>query len=193
MNFIYMLRAGETHYKVGITNNIVNRIKSMQTANQYPIEVVISRPVSDASAVEGELHKWLKDCKTGGGTEWFEMDLERAMDLVIKISNIEIEADLADHLAIRRLTLRLSSLERKLAEKDPEVAKAAEENSQPEKPEKLLFEAEMVLRSQGRVSASLLQRRLRVGYSRAARIIDLLEDKGVVGPSSGYAPRKLLK
>src|SRR5688500_15681450 len=43
-----------------------------------------------------------------------------------------------------------------------------------------------------RVSASLLQRRLQVGYARAARIIDQLEAAGVVGPAEGANPREVL-
>jgi len=43
-----------------------------------------------------------------------------------------------------------------------------------------------------KASASLLQRRLKVGYARAARLIDILEDKGVVGPADGAKPRKIL-
>ncbi len=43
-----------------------------------------------------------------------------------------------------------------------------------------------------KASASLLQRRLKVGYARAARLIDLLEENGVVGPPDGAKPRKIL-
>ncbi|HCU70913.1 MAG TPA: cell division protein FtsK [Candidatus Moranbacteria bacterium] len=43
----------------------------------------------------------------------------------------------------------------------------------------------------GKASASLLQRRLRIGYSRAARILDILEDKGVIGPADGSKPREV--
>jgi len=42
-----------------------------------------------------------------------------------------------------------------------------------------------VVRSHKRASISLLQRRLRIGYSRAARLMDLLEEYGVVGPDQG--------
>lgn len=44
----------------------------------------------------------------------------------------------------------------------------------------------------GKVSASLIQRRFRLGYNRAARIIDLLEDRGVIGPQNGSKPREVL-
>ena len=49
----------------------------------------------------------------------------------------------------------------------------------------LLDEAIAVIRKHKRASISLLQRRLRIGYSRAARLIDLLEDEGIVGPDQG--------
>ncbi len=44
----------------------------------------------------------------------------------------------------------------------------------------------------GKASASLLQRRLRVGYARAARLLDILEENGVIGPSDGAKPRDVL-
>ncbi|RJR25886.1 DNA translocase FtsK, partial [Candidatus Microgenomates bacterium] len=44
----------------------------------------------------------------------------------------------------------------------------------------------------GRASASLLQRRLSVGYNRAARILDQLEAAGVIGPGDGAKPRDIL-
>ncbi|MFA7209579.1 MAG: DNA translocase FtsK [Parcubacteria group bacterium] len=43
----------------------------------------------------------------------------------------------------------------------------------------------------GKASASLLQRRLRVGYARAARLLDILEDNGIVGPADGAKPREV--
>ena len=43
----------------------------------------------------------------------------------------------------------------------------------------------------GKASASLLQRRLKVGYARAARILDILEEKGLIGPSEGAKPREI--
>jgi len=49
----------------------------------------------------------------------------------------------------------------------------------------LLEKAEDVVREYGRASISLLQRRLRIGYSRAARLIDLLEERGIIGQDAG--------
>jgi S-DNA-T family DNA segregation ATPase FtsK/SpoIIIE len=50
---------------------------------------------------------------------------------------------------------------------------------------------EVVIRS-GKASSSLLQRRLRIGYARAARLLDILEEQGVVGPPDGARPREVL-
>lgn len=44
----------------------------------------------------------------------------------------------------------------------------------------------------GKISASLVQRRFRLGYNRAARIIDLLEERGIIGPANGSKPREVL-
>ena len=44
----------------------------------------------------------------------------------------------------------------------------------------------------GKVSASLIQRKYRLGYNRAARIIDLLEERGIIGPPNGSKPREVL-
>lgn len=56
----------------------------------------------------------------------------------------------------------------------------------------LLPEAKEVVLAAGKASASLLQRRLRVGYARAARILDILEEEGFIGPAEGSKPREIL-
>jgi len=55
----------------------------------------------------------------------------------------------------------------------------------------LLGEAMEIVQAAGKASASLLQRRLRVGYARAARLLDILEDKGIIGPGDGAKPREV--
>ncbi len=56
----------------------------------------------------------------------------------------------------------------------------------------LLAEAKQVVVQSGKASASLLQRRLRVGYARAARLLDMLEEQGVIGAGEGNKPRMVL-
>ena len=46
--------------------------------------------------------------------------------------------------------------------------------------------------SEGQASASFLQRRMRVGFSRAARLIDMMEQDGILGPPQGSKPREVL-
>mgnify|MGYP001560054188 CR=1 FL=1 len=55
----------------------------------------------------------------------------------------------------------------------------------------LLQEAKIVVIQAKKASASLLQRRLRIGYARAARLLDFLEGKGIVGPGDGAKPREV--
>ena len=52
-------------------------------------------------------------------------------------------------------------------------------------------EGAVVIETQ-KASASLLQSRFKVGYNRAARIIDLLEERGIIGPQNGSKPREVL-
>jgi S-DNA-T family DNA segregation ATPase FtsK/SpoIIIE len=58
--------------------------------------------------------------------------------------------------------------------------------------EELVEKAMQVLRDTRRASTSALQRRLRIGYTSAAHIMDLLEERGVVGPTRGAEPREIL-
>src|SRR5207244_10552189 len=58
--------------------------------------------------------------------------------------------------------------------------------------EDLVQQCVEVIRSEQKASVSLLQRRLRLGYTRAARIMDELENRGIVGPSKGAEPRDIL-
>jgi|TARA_Y100000031_G_scaffold147908_1_gene183487 S-DNA-T family DNA segregation ATPase FtsK/SpoIIIE len=61
----------------------------------------------------------------------------------------------------------------------------------PSDEDELYEEAKEVVVQAGKASASLLQRRLRVGYARAARLLDILEERGVVGPADGARPREV--
>jgi DNA segregation ATPase FtsK/SpoIIIE, S-DNA-T family len=58
--------------------------------------------------------------------------------------------------------------------------------------EEIIQQCIEVIRSEQKASVSLMQRRLRLGYTRAARIMDELENRGIVGPSKGAEPRDIL-
>lgn len=59
--------------------------------------------------------------------------------------------------------------------------------------DELLEEAQRIVLEKGFATTSLLQRKLKIGYMRASRLIDLLEEKGIVGPQEGTKPRKVIK
>ena len=61
-----------------------------------------------------------------------------------------------------------------------------------EEDEELVDKCLEIIRQEKRASTSLLQRRLRLGYTRAARIVDILEQRGILGPGEGAKPREIL-
>jgi S-DNA-T family DNA segregation ATPase FtsK/SpoIIIE len=58
--------------------------------------------------------------------------------------------------------------------------------------DELMNEAKEIIIGMGRASTSMLQRRLRIGYGRAASILDMLEEAGIIGPVNGARPREVL-
>jgi S-DNA-T family DNA segregation ATPase FtsK/SpoIIIE len=58
--------------------------------------------------------------------------------------------------------------------------------------DELVEAAVQIIRETQRASTSSLQRRLRIGYTRAARVMDVLEERGIVGPARGSDPREIL-
>lgn len=58
--------------------------------------------------------------------------------------------------------------------------------------DELMSEAQEIIIKAGKASTSLLQRRLSIGYGRAAKILDMLEESGIIGPANGSKPREIL-
>jgi S-DNA-T family DNA segregation ATPase FtsK/SpoIIIE len=66
------------------------------------------------------------------------------------------------------------------------------ESSLDDSEDDLYEEARRIIMEAGKASTSYLQRKLRIGYSRAARLMDLLEEKGVIGAQAGAKPREII-
>jgi len=88
-------------------------------------------------------------------------------------------------------------LDQEVANYDPSVVQSKEANEGKidigdGEEDELYEEAKKIVTKEKKASTSLLQRHLRIGYSRAARIMDLLERNGVIGPAEGSRPRQVL-
>ena len=103
------------------------------------------------------------------------------------ISDDEIKA-VVDYTISQQKAMYDNSLT--LSEEDKGATTMVENDDDYEEP--LYNEIREFVITQGKASASLLQRRFRLGYNRAARCIDLLEERGIVGPPNGSKPREVL-
>jgi S-DNA-T family DNA segregation ATPase FtsK/SpoIIIE len=104
----------------------------------------------------------------------------------VLITDQEIQ-QVVDHIAVQGKP----NYEMEIHEKLSKPSVSAEE-SECNEDEELIEKCIEVIRSEQRASVSLMQRRLRLGYTRAARIMDELERRGVVGPGKGAEPREIL-
>jgi DNA segregation ATPase FtsK/SpoIIIE-like protein len=191
--FVYLLRAGEGHYKVGIARDVLKRIKTIQTGNSYPVELIAAVYVPQSQSVEQELHEWLAEHRTDGGREWFDLSSDQIVELIKRMTELSMIGDLSGYMnmlnLIDRQTRVEKRLERFLAKHDaPEVITPVAEDEDLE----LFDEAVRIVNNARKASASMLQRRMKVGYARAARLLDRLEEAGIVGQADGARPREVL-
>ena len=86
----------------------------------------------------------------------------------------------------------LQKIEESLKEKGSKGPGATDAAASEDDGDELLPAAVEVILETGQASVSMLQRRLKLGYSRAARLVDQMEERGIVGPFEGSKPRQLL-
>lgn len=108
--------------------------------------------------------------------------LTRAQGVLITDEEIQ---NIVDHIA-RQGTPRYEM------EIHQQLSKPSPDNGDSDEDQELIQKCVEVIRSEQKASVSLLQRRLRIGYTRAARIMDKIENRGIVGPSKGAEPREIL-
>jgi DNA segregation ATPase FtsK/SpoIIIE-like protein len=214
------MRAGQKHYKVGVTKDLVKRVAGIQTSNPNKIELVSSRLVDTPFGIENELHKKLEELASGGGSEWFEMQPKQVIELCIFINTYR-HIELSERVVIKELLDRQlvwkKSVEKKLDivlnNYQKAVVRTLNDNQRPirstdidipnptavsirpsaeEQDNELYKDAKRVVLDEGAASTSMLQRRLRIGYGRAARMIELLEEERIVGPADGSRRRSVL-
>jgi len=210
MRYVYVMRCGEDHYKVGIAAHVIKRLKNLQTSNPTRIDVVATRLVQDAEGFERRLHEYLMQHRTDGGTEWFKLEPQQVIDLLVMISqepevlavydiiemNKLLKAQLDNRREIRDDLARAVSYIKRQTEKN--LAQKAAIAMQPPTPrevktdEDIIDLAMSIFEKEGKASTSLLQRRLSIGYAKAARVIDALEKQGKISGGYGAYPRAVL-
>ena len=109
-------------------------------------------------------------------------EIERVVDYVKQSGEAEYSQDVMD------------KIEQAVKEKEKGGGKSAgaPEPAGESPDDELLSAAVDVVLETGQASVSMLQRRLKLGYARAARLVDQMEEKGIVGPFEGSKPRQLL-
>lgn len=90
---------------------------------------------------------------------------------------------------VQEINKRVNAME--TAPADKTVDRIAESDNEYDDDE-LYEEVKAEVIKEGKASTSFLQRKFRIGYGRAARMMDLLEEKAVIGPADGARPRKVL-
>ncbi len=156
-----------------IKANITNRM-AFQVASSIDSRVILDGPGAEKLVGRGDMlfsmpSKWSKP-KRVQGCYVSEDEINKVVD------HLKAEAEPDYHEEI--LHLRVSSVGGGIDDGEDD--------------DPLLWEAADVIVTSGLGSTSMLQRRLKVGYARAGRIMDMLEGKGVVGPPSGSKPREVL-
>lgn len=161
-----------------IKANITNRV-ALQVASQ-----IDSRTILDTSGAEKLL---------GGGDLLF---ISSELSKPRRIQGAYISED-----EIRKVTsfiLEHNSTSITTADAQIPVGEEEKENASPnfdeflgDEEDTLYEEAVEVVGIAGKASASLLQRRLKVGYARAARLLDIMEERGIIGPGEGAKPREV--
>jgi len=157
-----------------IKANITNRM-AFQVASSIDSRVILDGPGAEKLVGKGDMlfampSAWPKP-KRVQGCFVSEEEINRV------VAHLKEEAEPEYHEEI--LHLKISS-----------VGGGVDDGGDDDDP--LLWEAADVVVMSGLGSTSMLQRRLKVGYARAGRIMDILEAKGVVGPPSGSKPREVL-
>ncbi len=149
-------------YPTKLKNNFRTKI-AFKTASKKDSQVIIGKQRAVSISAPGQMY--YKNFDRIKGLRGFYTDTK---DMAMKNGILELMA--AENL---RREQRLATLGEEAQGDD------------------LYGEAKTVVVSVGKASASLIQRRLKIGYARAARLLDILEENGIIGPGEGAKPRNV--
>lgn len=213
MKYVYVLRSGVDHYKIGVAANVTRRMNNLQTSNPNKIELVATKLVEQAEQLEKIVHTFLADHRLAGGTEWFRLTPEQVIEVLVRINQMpEVEGlDQAIELRdiVKKQANELTLINKNLNVLAMHVSRLPNRKNldntiskmKQEMPHKKIVvddseymkKAMAIFKLEGKASASLLQRRLSIGYARAGRIMDELETAGLIGKLDGIKPREVIR
>lgn len=162
-----------------IKANITSRI-ALQVASQIDSRTILDSSGAESLLGNGDMLYQAGDTAKPRRLQGAFVSEKEVKDVVkfIKQEAEKLEEEETDEEQRDRLKMDLeNSVEASLA------------SSGDEGDDELFGEAKQIVIEAGKASASFLQRRLKVGYARAARLLDELEDKGIIGPGEGAKPR----
>lgn len=176
-------------------HNLV-RLAQMARATGIHLVVATQRPSTDVvtGVIKANFPARLAFAVTSGVDSRVILDMNGAETLLGRGDMLFLNPELGNPVRAQGVMVtdmeieRIIDFWRKTTEEQAEAAPPWEkflEGPEENEDEGLIEEAIAIVRGGGRASASLLQRRLRIGYPRAARLLDQLEEAGVVGPSQG--------
>lgn len=159
-----------------IKANITTRI-ALQVASQIDSRTILDTAGAEKLLGKGDLLYLSSDSpkpKRLQGAFITEEEIKKVVRFIIENNDVSVSGVSLENSA------------------EPEATHIFESFGSEEDGDELLEDAIEVVRSAGKASASLLQRRLKVGYARAARLLDIMEERGIIGPGDGAKPREIL-
>ncbi len=159
-----------------IKANIPSRL-ALNVASQIDSRTILDAPGAESLLGKGDMLYQGEGMSKPERMQCAFVSEEEVKKIVsfIKNNNVEIPDEIA--------------LEGSIDDNDRTIVTA---NFEDDDDDELYGDAKAVVIEAGKASTSYIQRKLKVGYSRAARLIDLLEERGVVGPADGAKPREVL-
>jgi hypothetical protein len=189
------------HFKIGTSINVYNHVASLQSTTPYPIDIVMTKLMEHPEKAEHYFHNYLINLNNRIYNGWFELDPETALDLAILI-NKNPDIDVNEEITLNTISKKVDTLldvcqkrldiEKLKQEESKQEALIVSETEKKEFYDEKIVDAIRVCTQVGKASTSLLQRKLGIGYGRASRIVDVLEDLGAIGPADGAKPREVL-